>query len=131
MEVNIRAIKTKKQYREYLDEVNHLMNLDPDPESQEGELLETLVILIEEYESRLGLDLPGVNDPIFIIKKRMEDLDLKQKDLIQAMGDKSVVSRVLKGERKLTYEMLIPLSKVLKIPVELLLKQEIVEIEKV
>ena len=129
--MEIRAIKTKKQYRTYLDEVDHLMNLDPHPDSPEGTLLETLVILIEEYESRLGLDFPDVNDPIFIIKKRMEHLNLKQKDLVPVIGDKTVVSRVLKGERKLNYEMLIPLSEILKIPVELLLKQEVVETEKV
>ena len=121
MEIKIRVIKTKEQYQEYLSKVDHLMEMDPEPDSLAGELLETLAILIEDYESRLGFDIPTVNDPIIIIKKRMDALGLKQKDLIPAIGDKSVVSRILKGERKLTYNMLFPLSEILKIPVELLL----------
>lgn len=124
MEFKIRAIRTKDQYQEYLWKVNQLMDLDPEPESSEGILLETLAILIDEYESRLGYDIPLSNDPLLVVKRRMEDLDLKQKDLIPAIGDKSVVSRILKGERKLTYDMIGPLSELLKVPVELLIKRD-------
>jgi len=71
MEIKIRAIRTKEQYQEYLSKVDHLMEMDPEPNSQAGELLETLAILIEDYESRLGYDIPAVNDPIIIIRKRI------------------------------------------------------------
>ena len=87
MEIKIRAIRTKDQYKEYLNKVNQLMDPDPEPDTPEGELLETLTILIDEYESRLGYNLPLPNDPLLVVKRRMEDLDLKQKDLIPAIGD--------------------------------------------
>ncbi|HLF34375.1 MAG TPA: hypothetical protein VI583_09060 [Cyclobacteriaceae bacterium] len=98
MEFKIRAIKTEKQYRLYLNRVNRLMDSDPDPRSARGELLQTLVILIEDYESNLGYDFPVPNNPLLVIENRMEELGLKQKDLIPAMGDKSTVSRVLRGK---------------------------------
>lgn len=124
MKLEIKAIRNEKQYQRYLEEVDALMSLDPAPESPEGEMLETLVILIEAYEQKQGWDIPLPNDPVEVIKMRMEDLGLNQADLIPAMGDKTVVSRVLKGSRKLTYAMIAPLSNMLRIPAELLLVNE-------
>jgi antitoxin component HigA of HigAB toxin-antitoxin module len=40
--MDIRVIKTKQQYRRYLEEVDRLVALDPDPRSAEGARLELL-----------------------------------------------------------------------------------------
>ncbi|HRJ30443.1 MAG TPA: transcriptional regulator [Cyclobacteriaceae bacterium] len=118
----IRAIRSKKQYEEFLDKIDLLMEEDPSPNSANGRLLETLTILVEDYETKQGWDLPSPGNPVEIIKIRMDNLGLKQSDLIPAIGDKTVVSRILKGSRKLTYSMIAPLSRLLRVPPELLLE---------
>lgn len=121
--LQIRAIRSAKQYTAYLTEIDRLMDKDPSPSSEDGKLLETLAILVEEYERKKGWEIPMPDNPIEVIKTRMEDLDLKQTDLAEAVGDKTVVSRILNGSRKLTYSMITPLSKLLRVPPELLLER--------
>lgn len=121
--LEIRAIRSEKQYNQYLHEINELMDIDPGKNSAEGQLLETLVILVEDYEKKRGWDIPVPDSPVDVIKARMEDLGLKQSDLASVVGDKTVISRILNGSRKLTYSMVTPLSKLLRIPPELLLER--------
>jgi HTH-type transcriptional regulator / antitoxin HigA len=96
--IDIAVIRNEKRYNEYLSIVEELMDIDPEPESQEGELLETLSILIEDYEKKKGYDLPDVLDPVEVIKIRMRDLDLKQDDLVPAIGDKQLFPQFLTGK---------------------------------
>ena len=119
----VRAIRSKKQYEEYLNTIDKLMDRDPSPQSEDGRLLETLTILVEDYESKNGWHIPSPENPVEIIKLRMDNLGLKQSDLVSAVGDKTVVSRILNGSRKLTYAMITPLSKLLKVPPEFSLEK--------
>lgn len=119
----IRAIRTKKQYQNYMDRIDTLMDEDPSPSTENGQLLETLTILVEDYEEKQRWNIPAPGDPVEIIKIRMDSLGLKQADLVSAIGDKTVVSRILNGSRKLTYSMVAPLSRLLKVPPELLLEK--------
>lgn len=119
----MRVIRNAKQYKEYLEDIDKLMDNDPSPNSSEGQLLETLVILVEDYERKKGWEIPVPENPVDVIKIRMDDLGLKQSDLAEAIGDKTVVSRILNGSRKLTYSMITPLSKLLRVPPELLLER--------
>ena len=120
--LEISVIRSEAQYRKYLAEVDHLMDIDPPMNSPDGRLLDTLVILIEAYEKKKGWELPEPDSPVEVIKTIMENLGLKQTDLVDVIGDKSVVSKVLNGSRKLTYSMIAPLSRLLKVPAELLLE---------
>ena len=61
-------------------------------------------------------------DPIQVIKMKMEYMGLKQKDLIQYMGSKSTVSKILSYRIPLTLKHVWILSKKLNIPLELLAK---------
>lgn len=49
-------------------------------------------------------------DPIEAIKIRMEEMQLKQVDLVKEIGGKSRVSEILNRKRKLTVEMIRKLS---------------------
>ena len=118
-----KAIRSKSQYFQYLKKVDELMDLDPSVNSADGQTLETLTILIEDYERKQGWEIPMSVNPVEIIKTRMEALDLKQTDLSNVMGDKTVVSRILNGSRKLTYSMITPLSNLLRVPPEFLLEK--------
>ena len=112
--MNIKPIKTEQDYNNTLNRIDELM--DAKPNTNEFDELDILVTLIEVYEEKFyKIDAP---DPVSAIKFRMEQDDLKQKDLIPALGDKSIVSKVLNGQRKLTVDMIRSLHEQFKIPFE-------------
>ena len=119
----IKVIKSKVQYSKYLSKIEELMESDPAANSPDGQLLETLTVLIEDYEKKQGWEIPRTVSPIEVIKNRMDALNLKQTDLAKVIGDKTIVSRILNGSRKLTYSMIMPLSNLLRVPPEFLLEK--------
>lgn len=50
--VEIHLIRSEADYKVLLAEVSALIELDPDADSPEGERLEKLGLLVEEYEAR-------------------------------------------------------------------------------
>jgi len=112
--MSIKPIRTEQDYNNTLNRIDELM--DSVPNTSEFDELDVLATLVEAYEEQhYKIDTP---DPISAILFRMEQEGLKQKDLIPILGDKSIVSRVLKGQRKLTTEMIKNLHEQLKIPFE-------------
>ena len=110
--MNIKPIKTDKDYENSLSRINILM--DSIPNSKEFDELDILTTLVEAYEEiHYKIEIP---DPIEAIKFRMEQMHLKQKDLIPIIGSGSRVSEILNKKRKLTLEMIRNLHKDLKIP---------------
>ena len=110
--MNIKPVRTDKDYEEALQRVEFLM--DAKEGTTEFDELEILSTLIENYEAKhFTIDIP---DPIEAIKFRMEQEGLKQKDLVSIVGSKSRVSEILNKKRKLTLEMIRNLHKNLKIP---------------
>src|SRR5260370_41014609 len=119
--IEIKVIKTEKDYREALNAIETLMANDPDPESAEGEQLELLSTLVADYESKFfPSTLP---DPVEAIRFRMEQAGLKPADLVPFIGSKSRVSEILSGKRKLTVEMMGALEAGLGIPAKVLFGQ--------
>ena len=113
-----KTITTEKEYEESLARLSKIFEADPD--SAEGMEAELLVTLIEKYEKEhYPIALP---DPIEAIKETMDRKDLKDKDLIPAIGSKTTVSLVLNRKRALTIEMIRNLSALLKLPVEALIQ---------
>ncbi|MBP6212715.1 MAG: ImmA/IrrE family metallo-endopeptidase [Pyrinomonadaceae bacterium] len=113
-------IKDRNTYERVLDEINLLMDIDPDPNSNDGKHLELLVHLIEGYENKISV-APATN-PIDAILFRMEQSDLKQTDLVPFIGSRSKVSEVLSGKRTLTLPMIQALHTGLGIPATVLLQ---------
>jgi HTH-type transcriptional regulator/antitoxin HigA len=63
---------------------------DAAPDSKEGDEAEILSLLIENFENKqYPIEAP---DPIEAIKIRMEEMNLKQKELVGIIGGKSRVS---------------------------------------
>lgn len=112
--MNINPIRTENDYTKALKRIDRLM--DAEPNTKEFDELDILVTLIEVYEGKhYKVDAP---DPISAIKFRMEQEGLKQKDLVSALGDETRVSKILKGQRKLTVDMIQKLHYQFKIPFE-------------
>ena len=92
-----RLVKTEEDYNRALVRIDELM--DAKPGTEEMDELELLTALVEMYEERrFPIDWPG---PVDAIKFRMDQLGLRQKDLIPLLGTKSKVSEVLNGRRPL------------------------------
>jgi len=115
--MTIKPIKTERDYRTALKEIEKLW--DAKPNTLRGDRLEVLVTLVEAYEQRHYKVEPP--DPVEAIKFRMEQLGLKSSDLAKILGGRSRVSEVLNRKRKLTVDMMRSLRKRLDIPAESLL----------
>lgn len=115
--MNIKPIKTKKDYDAALKIIDELWEAKPN--TPNGDMLDILTTLVEVYEQKHYPVPPP--DPIEAIKFRIEQLGLKQSDLAEAMGGKNRVSEVLSGKRSLTASMMRELHKRFNIPAESLL----------
>jgi len=116
--MKLRIIKNETDYEEALDRLNDLF--DAPIGSDESDEADILALLINEYEAKhYPIETP---DPIEAIKIRMEELDLKQKDLVREVGGKSRVSEILNRKRKLTVEMIRRLSSRLNLSANLLIQ---------
>jgi len=114
--MNIKIIKTDNDYKKALTRMGELFNAPIG--SEQSDQADLLALLIEDYEKRhYHIDSP---DPIEAIKIRMEEMNLRQVDLIEAFGGKNRVSEVLNRKRKLTLDMIRNLSMKLSIPVSVL-----------
>lgn len=117
-EMEIKPIRTEPDYKKALERLEIIF--DAKRGSKEGDELEILSILIDKYESEnFPIEMP---DPIAAINFRMEQLGLKQKDLVEMIGFKSRVSEIMNKKRKLTLEMIRKLNTSLKIPTEVLIQ---------
>lgn len=117
-----KIIKSKKDYEAALLEIEELMEGDPDIGSPEADELEILVLLVEDYEERtFPIEAP---DPIEAIQFRMEQQNLKQRDLVPYIGSRSKVSEVLAKKRPLTLSMIRALHNGLGIPAQTLLREQ-------
>lgn len=116
--MEVKVIKTNADYKLALKRMELIFDAPVgSPESDEADILG---ILIDEYEKKhYPIDAP---DPIEAIKIRMEDMHLKQLDLIGEIGGKSRVSEILNRKRKLTVEMIRNLTARLNLSAELLIK---------
>ncbi len=120
------VIETKKDYEAVLGRIDTLMDKNPVKRTSEGRELSLLLVLVELYEDQYySIDSP---DPIEAIKVRMEDLGLTPKDLIQAVGDKGTVSKVLNHKLPLSLRMIRNLSAQLSLPAEVLIKESVLEV---
>ena len=103
MAIEPKIIKTEEQYRAYLAEVDRLAADDPAAGTPDGDRLELLAKLVEDYEKeRFKFKRP---DPIAAIRFRMEEQGLRQKDLAPMLGGKNRVSEVLARKRPLPLAM--------------------------
>ncbi len=114
--MEIKPIKNEKDYENALERLELIF--DASPNSKEGDEAEILSLLIENYENKhYPIESP---DPIEAIKIRMEEMNLKQKDLVGVIGGKSRVSEVLNKKKKLTVEMIRELERILNISASVL-----------
>ena len=115
--MNVKPIKSDKDYRNALERLEVIFDAPID--TQEGDEAEILSLLIENYENEhYPIKAP---DPIEEIKIRMEEWNMKQKDLVGIIGGKSRVSEILNRKKRLTVGMIRELERILQISASVLI----------
>ena len=114
----MKAIKNEKDYQAASKRLEKIFSSKPNtPAGNESEIL---MILMEDYEKKhFPIEAPN---PVEAIRFRMEQMNLKQVDLIPYLGTKERVSEVLSGKRNLTLNMMIALHDHLGISFESLIR---------
>lgn len=116
--MELKPIKTDADYRAALKRLEEIFDAKlGTPESDE---LEILGLMVDDYENKhYPIEAP---DPIEAIRIRMEEMQLKQVDLIPEIGGKSRVSEILNRKRRLTVDMIRKLTIRLNISVKVLIR---------
>src|SRR5437016_5381822 len=116
--MEIRPIKTERDYRRALKRIDKLM--DARPNTLRGDTLDVLATLIEDWEQKhYPIDAP---DPIEAIRFAMEQRGLSRRDLEPLIGSRGRVAEVLNRKRPLTLPMIRRLHGRLGIPAEVLIQ---------
>lgn len=114
--MNIKPIKSEQDYEKALERLE--MIFDSPANTKDGDEAEILSMLIDNYENQYyPIEAP---DPIEAIKIRMEEMNLKQKDLVGILGGKSRVSEILNKKKRLTVDMIRELEQILHISASVL-----------
>ena len=116
--MDIKLIKTEEDYQIALEQLDKIFDAaEGTPDSDQADIL---ALLIDEYENiHYPIEAP---DPIEAIKIRMEEMQLKQKDIASALGGKNRASEILNRKRKLTVDMIRNLTESLNLSASLLIK---------
>ena len=116
--MDLKPIKTESDYRAALKRLEDIFDAKlGTPESDE---LDILGLMVDDYENKhYPIEAP---DPIEAIKIRMEEMHLKQVDLIPEIGGKSRVSEILNRKRRLTVDMIRKLATRLNLSANILIQ---------
>ena len=116
--MEIKPIRTERDYERALREVERLM--DAKPGTAEDDRLDVLATLVDAYESKhFPIDPP---DPIEAIRFRLEQQGLDTRALVGVIGGRSRVYEVMHRKRSLTLEMIRRLHERFGIPAEVLIR---------
>lgn len=116
--MELRPIRSEKDYQEALQEIELLFNAAPN--TPEYDRLDVLSTLVEAYEkAHFPIAIP---DPIEAIQYYMDTRGWSRRDLEPCLGSRARVSEVLSRKRSLTLEMIRKLNQKLGIPAEILIQ---------
>ena len=111
-----KVIKTKKQYKEYCNTLEVLLE-SGSRSKQVAEEIELLTYLVEKWDEEHNTF--DELDPVLLLKHLMEEHDLRPKDLTDILGvGKSLVSDILNYKKGLSKEIIRALATHFKVSQE-------------
>jgi HTH-type transcriptional regulator/antitoxin HigA len=111
------VIRSEVQNEEYLRQVSELLRSEHTLTDAEQEYVRLLTLLIEDFEEK-SYALPK-STPVEVLTFLMDQHGLKQRDLTEVFGTKSITSEVLSGKRELNKEQIRRLSDRFHVSLEL------------
>lgn len=116
MRMELKPIKSEKEYEGFLAWVDEQFDQKLEPASPEGQKLQVALLLIKQYEDeRYPVPAPDV---LSAIKLKMQEKGLQSKDLVGIVGSKGYVSSLLSGKKPLTLQLAKIFHQKLGIPAE-------------
>lgn len=116
--MNWKVIKTEREYKRAVKRAMEIFHAEANtPEDDE---LGVLLLLIKDYEDR-NIKMPEI-DVLEVIKEKMKEQGLRNKDLETIIGSKGHVSSILSGRRDITLKMAQRLRDYFKLPPEIFLR---------
>jgi HTH-type transcriptional regulator/antitoxin HigA len=117
--MKIKLIKTEMDYQKALKRLDEIFLAKKGTKEQEE--LEILVMLIEKFETDTVGEFPDP-DPVEVIKFRMDQMEISQKELGEIIGLKSRASEILSRKRPMSINIIRKLSEALSIPADILIQ---------
>ena len=115
--MNWKVITTETEHKKACLRAMEIFHAEPNtPEDDE---LGILILLIKDFEDK-HYPMPEL-DALEVIKIKMQEMGLKNKDLEPLIGTKGHVSAVLSGKREITLKMAQKLKNYFNIPAEVFL----------
>lgn len=115
--MNWKVLDTDEDYNKASLRLMEIFHAEPNtPEDDE---LGVLLLLVKDYDDR-HYAMPELN-ALEVIKIKMQEMGLKNKDLEPLIGTKGHVSAVLSGKREITLKMAQKLKNYFNIPAEVFL----------
>jgi len=119
--MEIRPIRSDKDHRLALAEIEKLW--DADEGTPEGDKLDILVTLVENYEERRWPSKSRRRfDPVDVLHFAIDELGHTQTELGKLLGSRSRASEILARRRPLTLEMIQKINSRWKISADLLVQ---------
>ena len=115
--MNWKVLNTEEDYNKASLRLMEIFHAEPNtPEYDE---LGILALLIKDYDDR-HYPMPEL-DALEVIKIKMQEMGMKNKDLEPIIGSKGHVSAILSGKREITLKMAQKLKNYFGIPAEVFL----------
>ena len=114
-----KPISNHEEHLKMLDWIDEQIETGVQKGTPNGDLLEVALILVKDYEDK-NYPIP-TPDPIEAIKLKMQELGLKNKDLVGKIGSKVYISSILNKRKPLTLEIARWMHRELGIPTQVLL----------
>ncbi len=116
---------SQADYKEAVELAEYLVEFDP-----KNPLLDILMAKIEHYENtapefaQFNAMLAATPPGLSMLRLLMDQYGLNQSDFENEIGQRSLVSRILKGDRNLTIEHMRALAKRFNIPVSMFVDEK-------
>ncbi len=97
-----RVIENDRELKKVIAEVQAFMIRADSLTPEEDALLDLMIALVENYESKKYGDMKSSVTPLNILEHLMDSNFHTAKDLWEVVGDKGTVSKILSGERAIS-----------------------------
>lgn len=118
--MKVKVLQNEEEYDAATARIYELMQIEIAPDSEQGNELQLLALIVEEYE-RKHYPIPPP-DPIEAIKFRLDQMKLSETALTKILGGRQRNYDILHKKRKLSLAMIRKLNQQLHIPAEILIQ---------
>jgi HTH-type transcriptional regulator/antitoxin HigA len=115
------VLRTPEEYKAAVAEIDRLLDLDPQPDTEDFDRLEMLSLLVEDYDTRNNPIDDADLTPQDVVEFMLDQKGMTRADLAEIMGGRSRVSDFFNGKRDLSKGQIEAIRNVLGIPADLLL----------